>query len=93
MNKIIDHLSSYLSHVGHKELTLLLETICEFPEYRTYSRSNPFMQLLLRKMNLMKGMKIEKEFIFRFLNAMEAMKFPPLIICKYISVVLARKEK
>jgi hypothetical protein len=51
------------------------------------------MKSLIKRLSMIQAIKLDSNYMFRLLNVLEKMKFPVLVINKYINVVLGGTAK
>ena len=69
-------------------MTLLLELMKKIPQYKKYNKNQEIFRLLAKKLNMIKSIKLNEKYLFRFLFALDDMKFPTLIFIKYVNYVI-----
>ena len=46
------------------------------------------MKSLIKKLSVIQTLRLDSKYMFRLLNVLEKMRFPPMVINKYVSTVL-----
>lgn len=65
----------------------------EFPAYSKYNRNNESMKALMKKLSVVQTIRLDSRYMFRLLHVLEKVRFPPMIIGKYINNVLSGESK
>ena len=91
--EVVPNIYGHIYSIDHKHLTLLLESMKKIEGFQRYNRNIPIFQLLVRKLNSIRGLSLSNDYIFRLLFALDDLRFPPMIILKYLNYLGNEEER